>query len=109
MSSSLHIEDNFIKTVLLECINKGIKVYHCALYHTVTVLLEYTDCSLQFSRNAIYFIHFPTMLALCLMLSMTYYTQNFSGKNNWKIYKHYRFESNPGLLYKRVMEISHRL
>ena len=46
--SSLHVADNFIQTVLLECINKSTSI----LYHTMTVLLEYIDCSLQFSINA---------------------------------------------------------
>ena len=37
--NSLHVADNFIKTVLLECINEGIKVYHYALL--------YNDCSIR--------------------------------------------------------------
>ena len=51
MSNSLHVAENFIKTVLLECINERYQVYHNAR-SMMTVLLEYTDCSIQFSTNA---------------------------------------------------------
>ena len=40
----------FVKTVLLECINKGIK--SIMFNHTMTVLLEYINRSLQFFTNA---------------------------------------------------------
>ena len=50
MSNSLHVTNFFIKTVLLEWINKAIK-YINMLNHTMTVLLEYIDHSLQFSTN----------------------------------------------------------
>ena len=46
--NSLHVANNFIQTVLLECINENTGM----LYHTMTVLLEYIDCSLQFFINA---------------------------------------------------------
>ena len=46
--NSLHVADTFIQIVLLECINESTSI----LYHTMTVLLEYIDCSLQFSINA---------------------------------------------------------
>ena len=39
---------HFIQTVILECINESTN----NLYHTMTVLLEYIDRSLQFSINA---------------------------------------------------------
>ena len=59
---------------------KSIK--YTLLYHTMTVLLEYIDCLLQFSTNAIlqliFILQFPIMLALCLMLSMTHYAQNYA-------------------------------
>ena len=61
---------------------KDIKVYNYTimLYHAMTVLLKYTDCSLQFSKMFdIVILHFPIMLTLCLMLSMTYYAQNYAG------------------------------
>ena len=45
MTKSLHVADNFIKTVLLECINE---MYTIMLYYTMTVLLEYIDRSMQF-------------------------------------------------------------
>ena len=51
-------------------------------YHMMTVLLEYIDRSLQFPQMlniAIFILHLPIMLALCLMLSMTYYAQNYAG------------------------------
>ena len=53
------------------------------VYHMMTVLLEYIDCSLQFPQKCLilllkFTLHFPIMLALCLMLSMTYYTQNYA-------------------------------
>ena len=37
-----------LQTVILECINESTN----NLYHTITVLLEYIDRSLQFSINA---------------------------------------------------------
>ena len=40
--SSLHIAENFIQTVLLECINETISI----LCYTMTVLLEYINRSL---------------------------------------------------------------
>ena len=47
MSSSLHVADNFYK----ECFN--VKYQSIPLSsHTMTVLLEYTDRSLQFFTNA---------------------------------------------------------
>ena len=55
------------------------------LYPTMTVLLEYIDRSLRFSANAYnniaikFTLHFPIMLALCLMLSMTHYAQSYAG------------------------------
>ena len=82
--NSLHVADNFIKTVLLECINEGIKIYHYAL--------SYNDCSIRVYRLfttifhkclililLIFSLHFPIMLLLCLMLSMTHYAQNYAG------------------------------
>ena len=37
--NSLHVADNFIQTVLLQCINESTSM----LYHMMTVLLEYID------------------------------------------------------------------
>ena len=48
MNNSLHVADNFIRTVLLECINGRYQ----STYYTMTVLLEYIDRSLQFYTNA---------------------------------------------------------
>ena len=50
LSSILHgtCSIHFIQTVILECINESTN----NLYHTMTVLLEYIDRSLQFSINA---------------------------------------------------------
>ena len=51
------------------------------LNHTLTVLLEYIHCSqnLQLILLLISILQFPIMLALCLMLSMTHYAQNYAG------------------------------
>ena len=53
------------------------------LNHTVTVLLEYIAFITIFYKCmniAISVLHmFPSMLALCLMLSMTHYAQNYAG------------------------------
>ena len=46
--NSLHVADNFIQTVLLECIIESTSI----VYNTMTVLLEYIDHLLQFSINA---------------------------------------------------------
>ena len=79
----MHVADYFIKTVLLECINEGIKIYHYAL--------SYGDCTIRVYRLfttifhkclillLIFILHFPIMLLLCLMLSMTNYAQNYAG------------------------------
>ena len=78
MNNSLHVADNFIETVLLECINEWYQLYHYA-YHTMTVLLEYIDHSLQFFTNVInIYFTLPYYAGLCLMLSMTHYTQNYA-------------------------------
>ena len=55
------------------------------LYHTMAVPLEYINRSLYtiFHKclilQLIFILHFPIMLALCLMLSMTDYAQNYAG------------------------------
>ena len=59
----LHVADNFIQTVLLECINK----YTNMLYHTMTVLLEYIDRSLQFS------IKLMLNIAINICFTLPYY------------------------------------
>ena len=43
-----HMQHTLIQTVILECINKSTN----NLYHTMTVLLEYIDRSLQFFITA---------------------------------------------------------
>ena len=45
----------------------------------MTVQLEYINCLLKFSKI------FPIMLALCLMLSVTYYAQNYAGIISWSL------------------------
>ena len=64
---------------------KGMNVCHYAL--------SYDDCSIRVHRLFTtilhkclililllkYIIYFPVMLALCLMLSMTYYAENYAG------------------------------
>ena len=62
------------KTVLLGCIYKAAK---CNVFsQTMTVQLEYINHLLQI---------FPTMLALCLMLSVTYYAQNYAAIIGWSL------------------------
>ena len=65
----------FKQTVLLECINER--------YHTA-VLLEYIDHSLQFSQILDIAININFTLPyyadiMLIMLSMTYYAQNYAG------------------------------
>ena len=53
-------------------------------YHLMTVLLEYIDhyvATCYECRNIAIneFYIFPIMLALCLMLSVIYYAQNYAG------------------------------
>ena len=44
MSNSLHVADNFIKTILLECINERYEsILDIMLQHMMTVLLEHID------------------------------------------------------------------
>ena len=82
-SNSLHAAavDNFIKTVLLECINERYQVdhYRYMLYHMMTVLLEYIDFTTIFHKCLILLLMYTYFPALCLMLSMTYYAQNYTG------------------------------
>ena len=66
----------FYQSILM----KGIKVYHYALL--------YDDCSIRVYLSIIFLkclilllisiLHFPIMLALCLILSMTHYAQNYA-------------------------------
>ena len=46
---------------------------------TMTVQLEYIKHLLQFSQI------YPIMLALCSMLSVTYYAQNYAGIIGWSL------------------------
>ena len=82
MSNSLHVIESFIKTVLLESINEryqvDLSVYHCAQ--------SYDDCSIRVypSFTTIFYkclilLFYSIMLALCFMLSITYYAQNYAG------------------------------
>ena len=85
MRNSLHVADNFIKTVLLECINESYQVYHYALLHDGCSIRVYRLFITIFHKCAylililISILHFPIMLALCLMLLMTHYAQNYAG------------------------------
>ena len=47
--------------------------------YTLTVQLEYTTRLFQFLN------YFSIMLALCLMLSLTYYAQNYAGIISWSL------------------------
>ena len=47
--------------------------------YTLTVQLEYTTHLFQFLN------YFSIMLALCLMLSLTYYAQNYAGIISWSL------------------------
>ena len=66
---SLHITDNFSKTVSLKCIYKW---YQSVLYYAVTVLLEYIACLLQLAICSIIAFY---IILLCLMPSVTHYAQ----------------------------------
>ena len=71
----------FIKTVLLECINEWYQsTYTITLYHTMTVLLEYIDRSIQLSIKLMYkyWFYFKYLL-LSLVLLMVHYAQNYVG------------------------------
>ena len=48
----------------------------------MTVQLEYIDQLFNLLRV---FKIFPIMLALCLMLSVTYYAENYAGIINWLV------------------------
>ena len=62
---------------------KGIKVYHYALLHNDCFIRVYRSFTTIFFQCLIllliFILHFPIMLALCLMLSMTHYAQNYAG------------------------------
>ena len=72
------IEDNFRKTVLLGCIYKWQQ-------NTLYVLLV-NDCSIRVyqSFDAI-FKKIIIGLALCLMLLVTHYAQNYAGIIGWSL------------------------
>ena len=61
--SSLYVADNFIQSVLLECINENTSM----LYYMMTVLLEYIDRLLQFS------IKFMLNIAINICFTLPYY------------------------------------
>ena len=56
---------------------KGIKIYHYALSCSITVYWLFTIIFHKCLVLLLIFI-FPIMLALCLMLSMTHYAQNYA-------------------------------
>ena len=80
-NSLLQVANNLRKTVLLECIYKWYQNnYSIMLDHSMTVLLEYINCILQFSINAwLLLLVYFTCFLLCLMLSITHYAQNYTG------------------------------
>ena len=64
--------------------------------NTMHVLMD-TDCSIRVYKSffAISKI-FPIMLALCLMLSVTYYAQNYAGITGWSLVLDNDFQSVHG-------------
>ena len=78
MNKPLRTADNFIKTVLLGC------TYKCQQY-TVCFLIQWelndsiSIICCNFSKA------FITMPALCLMLSVTCYAQNYAGIIGWSL------------------------
>ena len=74
---------NFIKTVLFECINESIKVYHYALSYDDSSIRVYRSFITIFHECLIllflFIVHFPIMVALWLMFSVTYHAQNYAG------------------------------
>ena len=59
MNNSLYVPDNFIKTVLLECINEGVKAYHYAL--------SYNNCSIGVYQS------FTTIFHKCIAIAFNIY------------------------------------
>ena len=53
--------------------------------NTLHVLLD-IDCSIRVYQSFVAILKiFPIMLALCLMLSVTYYAQNYAGIIGWSL------------------------
>ena len=53
--------------------------YMIVLLELLTVLLEYIDLFVMISKNSYYYTNIlPIMLALCSMLSDTYYAHNYA-------------------------------
>ena len=74
MNKSPLIVDN-VKTVLLGCIYKWQQ--NALQFFNLEQTIFQQHCN--FSKI------FPTMLALCLMLSVTYYAQNYAGIIGWSL------------------------
>ena len=77
------------QTYLLKCISQKRSIYSnrtvsyvIVLLELLTVLLEHIDLSviaILISKNSYYYINIlPIMLALCSMLSGTYYAHNYA-------------------------------
>ena len=71
----------FRKTVFLECIHK---------INGSKILLD-NDCSIRVYQSFVEIFSkiFRNMLALCLMLSVTYYAQNYAGIIGWSLHNSY--------------------
>ena len=63
----------------------------------MTVQLEYINHLLQFVKN---------ILALCLMLSVTYYAQNNAGIIGWSLSKLYSYCDQNCIVYHAVYTTS---
>ena len=70
----MYWKDCFIRGVFIN----GSKI-HCMFSFKMTAQLEYINHLLQFSKV------FTIILALCLMLSVTYYVQNYAGIICWSL------------------------
>ena len=69
-----------LKTVLLGCIYKW--------QQNILYVLLGNDCSVRVYQSIIccnFLKIFPIMLALCLMLSVTYYAQSYAGIIGWSL------------------------
>ena len=74
MNKSLLVADNVERPFYYGVFIKGSKI-HCVFSQALTI----TIICCNFSKM------FPIMLALCLMLPVTYYAQNYAGIIGWSL------------------------
>ena len=80
MKNSLHVEDSFIKTVLLECITECMVFkYTIMLYHTLSVSIVHYNFLQMFNIAININFTISYYAGIRLMLSMAHYAQNYAG------------------------------